>query len=132
MRRLMRAVMPAAGAILLAAGAAYCAETVRLHPYPQKFRTFYQVTNPRVPTEVKVAPGAPPQGEACCVARAGDGALWHGTRQGAVRIDNNASSLDRRQYFAGPTTRFSIWLPTTLVASGCAHEPAFRTSSCGR
>ena len=101
MRRLMRAVMPAAGAILLAAGAAYCAETVRLHPYPQKFRTFYQVTNPRVPTEVKVAPGAPPQGEACCVARAGDGALWHGTRQGAVRIDNNASSLDRRQYFAG-------------------------------
>src|SRR5438552_3029729 len=108
MRCLMRAVLPAAGTILLAAGAilpasgaANSAQPVRLHPYPQKFRTFYQVTDPAVPAAVKVAPGAPPQGEACCVARAGDGALWHGTRQGIMRIDNNASALDRRQYFAG-------------------------------
>src|SRR5437879_7425473 len=54
---------------------------------------------PNCEGSVRVAPGLPPPGEACCVARAGDGALWHGTRQGAVRIDNNASSLDRRQYF---------------------------------
>jgi hypothetical protein len=125
MRRLMRAVRPAAdivllaaGAILLAAGvillaagvillaagvillAAGAGEPVRLHPYPQKFRTFYQFTDPGIPAAVKAAPGAPRQGEACCVARAGDGAVWHGTRQGVIRIDDKGSALDRRQYFA--------------------------------
>ena len=76
-------------------------EPVSLKPYPQKFRTFYSLTNEVVPKAVQSSPARLPVGQLIIPVRATDGAIWVGTTQGIVRIDFTASERDRRQYFAG-------------------------------
>jgi hypothetical protein len=80
---------------------AQAAEPIRLKAYPQKFRTFYDTTDPSVPERVKQAPEPVASGDFTCMAVASDGARWLGMRSGVVREDPAAESLDRRQYFAG-------------------------------
>ncbi len=53
---------------------------------PQKFRTFYAPDDPRIPAALN-QPGP---------AVASDGAVWHGTPQGVMRVDRTGN-----QYFAG-------------------------------
>jgi len=79
----------------------HAAEPVRLTPQPQKFRTFYSLDDPRVPTAL-LQPAAPqPAVDATALATASDGAVWYGTSQGVVRVDPHAPPRDRQQYFAG-------------------------------
>lgn len=76
-------------------------EPARLRPYPQKFRTFFALTNPCVPQAV-LLPGRPlPVGGITSSALTGDGVLWLGTTQGLVRLEPSAGIRDQRQYFAG-------------------------------
>src|SRR5438105_12637703 len=89
-------------AIFVAALTGSCgAGPVQLPPYPQKFRTFYQTNDPNVPEAVKKTPDPLPAGDVTCLAKAADGALWLGTRQGVMRIDMSGGAEDQRQYFAG-------------------------------
>ena len=74
---------------------------MRLGPYPQKFRTFFTVSDPRVPPAVLEKTLALPAGDLTALAAAPDGAMWYGTRQGLVRFDQAAPFPDRVQYFAG-------------------------------
>jgi hypothetical protein len=107
------------------------AEALRLRPYPQKSRTFYQASDPDVPESVKRTPEPLPVGDVTCAATATDGALWPGTHQGAIRIDMSAGVEDQRQYFAGmrylpddnvvnlsPDAAHGVWVRT---ATGVAH-----------
>jgi hypothetical protein len=80
---------------------ATAAEPVRLKAYPQKFRTFYNTTDPSVPDRLRRAPEPAPAGNFTCAASASDGARWLGTRAGLIREGLSAEALDRRQYFAG-------------------------------
>ena len=88
------------GAIAIAA-TCNAAQPVALRPYPQKFRTFYTLDNPRIPAAVKRAATPLPVGGITALATATDGAIWYGTPQGAVRIAPKAEPRDRTQYFAG-------------------------------
>jgi hypothetical protein len=67
---------------------------VTLTPQPQKFRTFYSLGDPRIPSALKQST-APPR------AVASDGAVWCGTPHGVTRTDPKAPPRDRNQYFAG-------------------------------
>jgi hypothetical protein len=82
-------------AVLLAL-AAVCpgAQPVQLTEQPQKFRTFYSLSDPRLPPALK-QPGATLR------ALASDGAVWCGTPHGLTRVDPKAAPRDRSQYFAG-------------------------------
>lgn len=95
----MRGLIVAAA--ILAVAPAAPVQVVRLHSYPQKFRTFYPASDPAVPEAVKRAPELLPAGDITCVVVASDGAMWLGTRQGAMRVDAAADAPDRIQYFAG-------------------------------
>ncbi|MGA2131354.1 MAG: hypothetical protein ABSH50_03490 [Bryobacteraceae bacterium] len=63
---------------------------VALTPQPQKFSTFYARGEAGVPAE-----GFASQ------ATASDGAVWHRTAHGVMRVDAGAPARDRRQYFSG-------------------------------
>lgn len=76
------------------------ADSIKLHPYPQKFATLYLPSDPVVPDALKRAPVLPPSADVNCVATAA-GASWFGTRSGLVRTEDAGDPLDRRQYFAG-------------------------------
>ncbi len=86
--------------LTLAAGCVL-AQPVRLAPYPQKFRTFYSLDDPRVPAALAQPAPPLPVGDITAIAKASDGAIWYGTLQGLVRIDEHAGVRDRRQYLAG-------------------------------
>ena len=74
---------------------------MRLGRYPQKFRTFFTASDPRVPPAVLEKTPTLPAGDLTALAAAPDGAMWYGTRQGLVRFDQAAPVPERVQYFAG-------------------------------
>lgn len=76
-------------------------EPVQLAPSPQKFRTFYSLTDTALPAGLRSVSVPLPVGNITATARATDGALWLGTTQGLMRLDLSASERDRHQYFAG-------------------------------
>ncbi|MGA2590217.1 MAG: hypothetical protein ABSH32_09900 [Bryobacteraceae bacterium] len=87
--------------LIAIAAIGHAAEPVPLTPQPQKFRTCYALDDPRVPAAL-LQPAAPqPVGDSTAIATASDGAVWHGTSQGLVRVDPHAPPRDREQYFAG-------------------------------
>jgi hypothetical protein len=73
---------------LLGCWVAQAAEPVRLRPYPQKFRTFHELTDSRAAAPLPVS-------DVTAIAVASDGAVWLGTAQGLIRAGSD------RQYFAG-------------------------------
>ncbi|MFN7996228.1 MAG: hypothetical protein U0Q18_21635 [Bryobacteraceae bacterium] len=87
--------------ILAATVAASAQETVRLSPYPQKFRSFLARNDPAVPRELLENPSVPPVADLSALASASDGAVWYGTSRGLVRFDAAAPLRDRVQYLAG-------------------------------
>ncbi len=110
---------------------AHATDSVRLRAYPQKFRTFYGKNDPRVPEAVKGTSQQAAADGVNCSAVATDGAVWQGTRAGAIRIDVAADARDRRQYFAGrrylpdddvlnitPDSSGGVWVRTS---TGIAH-----------
>jgi hypothetical protein len=80
----------------LAAVAAIChaAGPVQLTPQPQKFRTFYAVTDQAIPAAFRQSSPIPR-------AVASDGAEWYASPHGVTRVDPHAAARDRTQYFAG-------------------------------
>ena len=88
-----------AASVLTSAGLS--AGPVTLTAWPQKFLTFYRADDPAVPAALRADPAPLPVGGVTAFARATDGAVWLGTAQGLMRIDDRAPELDRRQYFAG-------------------------------
>ncbi len=90
-----------AAALLAACACARAVEPVQIHAYPQKFTTFYQKNDRPAPEVLKGTPNPLPADDVNCAATATDGAVWLGTRSGAIRIDNKADRRDRYQYFAG-------------------------------
>lgn len=90
--------LPAAVLIASFAGAW---EPVRLSPQPQKFRTFYELDDPRAPAELRRPAPLFPVGDIRTLAIASDGAIWYGTSSGLVRYDGRAAERDRIQYFGG-------------------------------
>ena len=88
------------GAFALAA-VCYGAQPVVLKPYPQKFRTFYQPGDPRIPAGLSWSAAPLPVGDVTAVATATDGAVWYSSPWGVVRVDSRAGARDRHQYFAG-------------------------------
>jgi hypothetical protein len=76
-------------------------DPVTLAAYPQKFRTFFQLDDPAVPAALHADATPLPVGGITASARATDGAIWLGTAQGVMRIDDTAAPRDRRQYFGG-------------------------------
>jgi hypothetical protein len=92
-------------ALALPAGACFAGlqavEPVRLRPYPQKLRTFYELTDARIPAALREAFSPLPVGDLRALAVASDGAVWLGFSDGLLRYDPQAHPLDRRQYFAG-------------------------------
>lgn len=76
-------------------------EPVRLSPQPQKFRTFYELDDPRVPAGLRRPAALFPVGDITSWATASDGAVWYGTSAGLVRYDGGAAERDRIQYFEG-------------------------------
>jgi hypothetical protein len=106
-------------------------EPVQLVSYPQKVRTFYQLTDAAVPAGLLSNSVPLPVGNITAAARASGGAVWLGTTQGLVRLDFAAPESDRRQYLAGqrylpddyvqqllPDDRDGIWARTR---TGVAH-----------
>ena len=91
---------------------ACAAQAVRVHPYPQKFRTFYAMGDPEVPPALMQEPQRLPAGGVNCMAAAHDGAIWLGSDRGLMRVDLSAEPEDRRQYFAGKR-----YLPDDQVAT---------------
>ncbi len=69
---------------------------LRLEPHPQKFRTFYDLSDPSIPGALKETPVPLPVGGVTAAAKAHDGAVWLGTSQGLVRLSDGD-----RQYLAG-------------------------------
>jgi hypothetical protein len=109
----------------LLAAVVLAAEPVRLGPYPQKVRTFYQADDPAVPAGLREPPVQ------LSDVRASDGAVWSGSPQGLTRVDEKAPARDRLQYFAGkrylpdddvqrivPDAKGGVWLRTR---TGVAH-----------
>jgi hypothetical protein len=94
--------------------AAICqaAEPVHLTTQPQKFRTFYSLDDPQVPTALRHSGSADH-------AVASDGAEWYGTSRGVTRVDPKAAPRDRSQYFAGKR-----YLPDDEVQSLAADRAA--------
>ena len=86
---------------LLLPGLLRAVESVQLAPCPQKFRTFYNLTNAAVPAALRSNAIPLPVGNITATAHATDGALWLGTTQGLMRLDFAAPQRDRRQYLAG-------------------------------
>ncbi len=76
-------------------------QPVRLTPFPQKFRTFYDLADPKIPLAVLQPAPVLPVGDTTALALASDGAVWCGTHTGLMRIDPKAEVRDRHQYFAG-------------------------------
>lgn len=95
------AIRSAVFLLLMFVGSLGAWEPFQLGSYPQKFRTFYSLTNSAVPAELRVKSVALPVGSITASARATDGALWLGTTQGLMRLDFTAPERDRRQYFEG-------------------------------
>ncbi len=89
------------GLITIAVAVCQGAQPVRLAPQPQKFRTFYALPDPVVPTALNAPAARQPVGGTTALAVASDGAVWYGTRRGVVRVDPQAAPCDRTQYFAG-------------------------------
>ena len=54
-------------------------EPVQLAPSPQKFRTFYSLTDTALPAGLRSVSVPLPVGNITATARATDGALWLGT-----------------------------------------------------
>ncbi len=89
------------GLAIMMGSSALAFEPVQLAPYPQKVRTFYNLTDPAVPASLRARAIPLPVGNITALARAADGALWLGTTQGLMRLDLAAPERDRRQYLAG-------------------------------
>src|SRR5579871_3142400 len=85
------------------------AESIRLTPQPQKFRTFYALSDRQVPPVLRRSGGTR--------VIATDGAEWKGIANGLVRLDPLAAGGDRRQYFAGKR-----YLPDDRVRALLADE----------
>ena len=115
---------------------AWAWEPVSLTLYPQKFRTFYRLDDPAVPTALRADTVPLPVGAVRAIARANDGAVWLGTTQGLMRVDFTAPERDRRQYFAGlrylpddqvvnlaPDTTRGVWVRTTTGISHLELRP---------
>ncbi len=94
-------------------------QSVRLEPSPQKFRTFYSLTDAAVPAALRSNSVPLPVGQVTAAARATDGAIWLGTTQGLMRLDFAGPERNRRQYFAGQR-----YLPDDRVAQLCADDHA--------
>lgn len=116
--------------IALVAACAF-AQPAQIAPSLQKFRTFYSLDDPHVPAALKQTARPLPVGGITALAKATDGAIWYGTSQGLVRVDEHASLRDRHQYFAGrrylpddvvvalaPDKAAGVWARTQ---SGVAH-----------
>ncbi|MBX9603650.1 MAG: hypothetical protein K2X35_21770 [Bryobacteraceae bacterium] len=70
-------------------------------PYPQKIRTFYAPSDPRVPAALMTAePARLPLPGVQAWATSPGGIQWFGTASGMVRLDPAAPPRDRVQYFA--------------------------------
>lgn len=106
-------------------------ESVKLTTYPQKVRTFFDLTNTNVPAGLRTNAIPLPVGDLTATARATDGAIWLGTTQGLMRLDFAAPERDRRQYLAGrrylpdnevrqiiPDAQAGVWVRT---ATGVSH-----------
>ena len=106
-------------------------EGFRLHSYPQKLRTFYELNDLQAPAALRPPARPLPVGNARAAAVASDGAVWLGFADGLVRYDPRAAERDQRQYFAGrrylpddevvslvPDTAGGIWVRTK---TGVAH-----------
>jgi hypothetical protein len=91
----------ALGCWLIPAAVAGTFAAVQLSPYPQKVRTFFSLSDPTVPAELRTNAVPLPVGGITATARTRDGAVWLGTTQGLMRLDFSASERDRRQYLAG-------------------------------
>jgi hypothetical protein len=115
---------------LLAAPVA-AGDAVDLAPYPQKTRTFHELTDPALPESLRAAPKPFPAGDVRVAMRDSDGVVWLGTSQGLIRLDSSAPERDRRQFFAGlrylpddqveqlaPDDHGGIWVRTR---SGVSH-----------
>ena len=89
------------GLALIVAGSAGAVEPVQLAPYPQKFRTFYNLSDAAVPAGLRSNSVPLPAGNITVAARSTDGALWLGTTQGLMRVDFSAPVRDQRQYLSG-------------------------------
>jgi len=76
-------------------------EPVKLTPYPQKLRTFFDLADTNTPFGLRTNGTPLPVGAMTGAARATDGAVWLGTTQGLLRLDFLTSEQDRRQYLAG-------------------------------
>ena len=116
---------------LFVASTAVAREPVKLAPYPQKFRTFFTLDDPKVPAALRTNALPLPVGGIIATARATDGATWLGTTQGLIRLDLSTSQRDQRQYFAGqrylpddevrqiiPDDKAGVWVRT---ATGISH-----------
>ncbi len=104
---------------------------VKLERYPQKIRTFYDVSDAQVPPELRSNAPPLPCGGVTASAVASDGATWLGTAQGLIRLDVAAPERDRHQYLAGrrylpddqvlrivPDSKGGVWVRTSI---GVAH-----------
>src|SRR5215471_2376931 len=73
------------GLILASSGGA--TEPIHLAPYPQKFRTFYNLSDAAIPLALRSGAIPLPIGGTSVLTRAADGAIWLGTTQGLMRVD---------------------------------------------
>jgi hypothetical protein len=129
------ALLPVLALTLLSAPAAHGEgkswQPVTLTPYPQKVRTFYRLDDARLPASLKSNAVSLPVGGITATAQARDGAIWLGTTQGLMRLEEAAPARDRRQYFAGrrylpddavqqivPDAQAGVWVRTR---TGVAH-----------
>jgi len=95
------AIRPTVLPLLMFVGSLSAWEPVEPEPYPQKFRTFYSLTDTAVPAGLRSVSVPLPTGNITATARATDSALWLGTTQGLIRLDFSAPERDHRQYFGG-------------------------------
>ncbi len=92
---------PLGALVFVLSVAAAATPPVQLGVYPQKVRTFFAPEDPAVPAALRTDDIPLPVGQIAATARATDGAVWLGTAQGLVRLDDGAAPADRRQYFGG-------------------------------
>jgi hypothetical protein len=100
--------------VLVLAGLVRAVEPVQLTAYPQKVRTFYQLSDQAVPSALRST--SVPLANFNLIFRSNSvplpvrnfttkalaaGALWLGTTQGLLRLDSSAQARDQIQYFAG-------------------------------
>jgi len=74
---------------------------IKSSTYPQKFRTFYALTNAAVPRALRSDPTPLPLPGVTAWTLASDGAVWLGTTQGLMRLDTRTALADQRQFFGG-------------------------------